>query len=286
MLVSTPTVHNRPQLSRELVEAASARSALADFVIAGNVACDRESGDSTMSRMRLQRLGFWLAAALVVLAVAPTQAAQRDTKNQDSIYERSIQVLAAAGIETATASAVGIEQALVDGYATARVRIDPVFELPEEKSSVRAPAKRPAIVPIRQPPPGSDAVFVTLDINMGAVPEGVRGYRVTIEGAQKPSGPTRKPPTWLVINHFYTGGNRIGVKALIGCHAAWIWTQYATWTNMLFGQSHCPPHGSELLVPGSTTQIQVQFDGALLHQYQTWRDNSTTTWTFYPGGGL
>lgn len=208
-----------------------------------------------------------LSALVPAIAVAETEA---------PLHERALQIVADASLGTIGATLIGTEAKHLDAYDGVHIEIKPRFDPIRNSTKIEEDAVRQYDGTRSRHP----QIVLELDLSHLEVPAGATGFEIRVRGGR----PGRKPLSWLVVNHWYYGGNQIGIEAITRCHAAWMWTHWATWTNIIYNQSHCPTHGAQLNAPGSSTQIQTQFDGAYFTRYKTWRDGATTYWTFYPGG--
>lgn len=245
----------------------------------------------------LRRLPILLLPA-ILLAVSAMPAAAVGAPDE-TMARKDVQVLSDDGAGTLNVSIFARDPARLTVFSAAAFQVVPIYAAdgPDREGILdhkpMVPRSREdGIARFGPVPQAGDAVHLVFDASDLNPPDGVEGYRVIVRGAA-PANVGRKdgslgidykkPPTWVVVDHWFGSADRIGIKARIRCHTASMWTQWATWTLLFYGQIHCPPHGAELLEPGSTTLIEVQFDGAYLTEYETWINSSHTIWTFYPG---
>lgn len=224
---------------------------------------------------RDRRLGAGYALlALLLTVVLPTSAS---ATGQAPLHERSVQVVTDETLGTIAATLIGTDEKSLDGYADARIEVVARFDTPtSERDESRSVVELDG-PSLRADEPG---LVLELDLSGFVAPAGATGFDVFVRGTP----PGRKPLSWVVMNHYFVGGNQIGIESITRCHSGYLWTFWATWTNIIWNQTNCPTHGFQLNQPGSSSKIQTQFDGAYYTRYKTWVDGYTEYWTFYPGG--
>lgn len=234
-------------------------------------------------RHRQPLLGILLAATLLAGIAAPALAAG-SAEAGTLLHRKDVEVLADDGAGWVTVSLFAREAGLLEAYSAASFEVLPLYELPA--AAERGP--QPEIDAFQPRDFAEPPLRLAFDTSGLVARDGVLGYQVIVRGGV-PAGDDgvslvlRKPTTWRVITHYVWADDEVGIKALVRCHFADMWAYWAGWTLIFYNQTHCPPHGAVLYVPGDPTKIEVEFDGAYFTQYEIWGDGTHWVYTFYPG---